>query len=302
MKIFITGANGFVGSNLIRFFHQEGHQISGLVRSSAKAAGFPAGVTPVIGDATKPGDWQSAVAGHDVLINLAGASIFQRWNERYKRLLRDSRVFATRNLVDAIPSESASHVTLLSTSAVGYYGFTEDQELGEDSPTGNDFLARLAVDWETEALRAREKGARVVITRFGVVLGKDGGALRQMTLPFRLFVGGSMGSGRQWFSWIHVEDLCRAAKFVIDTKQIEGPVNFTAPRPVRNQDLARALGKALGRPSFMTAPGFMIKLMLGEFGSVLLKGQRVVPRLLESRGFRFNYPTIEEALANLLAE
>jgi uncharacterized protein len=141
-----------------------------------------------------------------------------------------------------------------------------------------------------------------VITRFGVVLGKDGGALRQMTLPFRLFVGGAMGRGRQWFSWIHVEDLYRAAQFVIDAKQIEGPVNFTAPQPVRNEELARALGKALRRPSFMTAPGFMIKLMLGEFGSVLLKGQRVVPRMLESKGFKFHYPTMEEALGNLLAE
>jgi uncharacterized protein len=302
MKIFITGANGFVGNNLIRFFRKDGHEISALVRSAAKAVEFSAEVTPVIGDPTKPGDWQNAVAGHDVLINLAGASIFQRWNERYKQLLLDSRVFTTRNLVDAIPPESASRMTLLSTSAVGFYGFTEDEELGEDSPAGNDFLARLAVDWETEALRAREKGTRVVITRFGVVLGKDGGALRQMTLPFRLFVGGSMGSGRQWFSWIHVEDLCRAARFVIDTKRIEGPVNFTAPKPVRNEELARALGKALGRPSFMTAPGFMIKLMLGEFGSVLLKGQRVVPLVLGSSGFRFNYPTIEEALGNLLPE
>jgi uncharacterized protein len=302
MKIFITGANGFVGSNLIRLFHRDGYQISALVRKPPKAGVFPESVTPVTGDPTKPGDWQNAVAGHDVLINLAGASIFQRWDEQYKRLLLDSRVFTTRNLVDAIPPESASHITLLSTSAVGFYGFTEDEELGEDSPSGSDFLARLAVDWETEALRAREKGTRVVITRFGVVLGKDGGALRQMTLPFRLFVGGPMGSGRQWFSWIHVEDLYRAAQFVIDTKQIEGPVNFTAPQPVRNEELARALGKALGRPSFMTAPGIMIKLMLGEFGSVLLKGQRVVPRVLESRGFRFNYPTIEEALGNLLAE
>ncbi len=302
MKIFMTGANGFVGTNLIRFFHKNGHQISGLVRSQEKAARFPAGFTPVIGDATKSGDWQTAVAGHDVLINLAGPSIFQRWNERYKQHLRDSRVFITRNLVDAIPPESAAGVTLLSTSGVGYYGFSEDEEFGEDSPPGSDFIARLGVDWETEALRAKQKGTRVVITRFGVVLGRDGGALRQMTLPFRLFVGGRMGSGRQWFSWIHVEDLCRAAQFVIDNKQIEGPVNFTAPQPVRNEELARALGKALKRPSFMIAPGFMIKLMLGEFGSVVLKGQRVVPRMLESRGFKFNYPTMEEALANLLGE
>ena len=302
MKIFITGANGFVGGNLIRYFLKGGHQISGLVRSEAKTSGLPPGVSPVIGDPTKSGSWQDSVPGHDVLINLAGATIFQRWNEKYKRLLRDSRIFTTRNLVDAIPAENAPNTTLLSTSAVGYYGFSEDQELGEDSPPGNDFLAQLAVDWEAEALKAAGKGVRVVITRFGVVLGKGDGALRQMSLPFRLFVGGPLGSGQQWFSWIHAEDLCRAAEFVIKNTSISGPVNFTAPQPVRNRELASIMGNVLGRPSFMPAPGFMIKLIMGEFGSVLLNGQRVVPRRLEDYGFRFNHPTIQEALTDLLRD
>ncbi|MBI5250464.1 MAG: TIGR01777 family protein [Desulfomonile tiedjei] len=303
MKIFITGANGFVGSNLIRFFLKGGHQITALVRSTAKMpSGFPQGVTPVTGDPTKSGSWQDSVSGHDVLINLAGASIFQRWDEKYKQLLRDSRILTTRNLVAAIPADTASSVTLLSTSAVGYYGPTEDQELGEDSPPGDNFLARLAIDWEAEALRAVEKGARVVITRFGVVLGRGGGALQQMTLPFRLFVGGPLGSGLQWFSWIHLDDLCRAAQFVIENRKIHGPINFTAPQPIRNKELARAIGNILGRPYFVPAPGFMIKLIMGEFGSVLLEGQRVVPRLLESNGFRFDYPTIQEALGNLLQD
>jgi uncharacterized protein (TIGR01777 family) len=251
-------------------------------------------------DATRPGKWQEQVPGHDVLINLAGATIFKRWNEAYKKLVRDSRVLTTRNLVEAIPDNVGGEVTLLSTSAVGYYGFTGDEELSEDAAAGNDFLATLARDWEAEALKARDKGVRVVITRFGVVFGKDEGAFPQMILPFRFFVGGPLGSGRQWLSWIHIEDLCRAAMFVIENKSTAGPVNFTAPGAIRNGDLARAIGKALRRPSFMPAPSFMIRLILGEFGSVLLNGQRVAPTVLTRNGFTFNFPRVEDALKDLV--
>ncbi len=209
MKIFITGANGFVGTNLITLFVREGHDITALVRSEKAGSALPSEASAVIGEPSKPGKWQEAVAGHDVLINLAGATIFKRWNQAYKQLLRDSRILTTRNLVDAIPAETGTAVTLLSTSAVGYYGFTEDQMLDEKSPGGDDFLAVLARDWEAEARKARDKGVRVVLTRFGIVLGRDEGALAQMTMPFRFFAGGPIGSGRQWFSWIHIEDLCR---------------------------------------------------------------------------------------------
>jgi hypothetical protein len=300
MRIFITGSNGFVGTNLGRFFLNEGHEVTGLVRTEEKGKILPNGMSYVVGEGTKPGKWQEAVSGHDVLINLAGVPIFQRWTPAYKRLLYDTRILTTRNLVDAIPAEIGSSVTLLSTSAVGYYGATRDEELGESSPPGDDFLATLALDWEGEAAKAREKGVRVVITRFGVVLGRDGGALAQMVLPFRFFVGGPLGNGRQWFSWIHIEDLCRAAHFVMTDKEINGPVNFTAPGPVRNRHLARAIGKALRRPSIMPAPAFMIRLLMGEFGSVILRGQRVVPRLLQSRGFKFKFADIEASLADLL--
>ncbi len=300
MKIFITGANGFVGTNLGRFLLSEGHEVRGLVRSEPKGEGLPKGISYVVGEGTQPGKWQEAIPGHDVLINLAGVPIFQRWTPAYKRLLYDTRILTTRNLVDAIPAEQGSSVTLLSTSAVGYYGSAGDEELAESSPPGNDFLATLARDWEGEAAKAGDKGVRVAITRFGVVLGRDGGALPQMILPFRLFVGGPLGDGRQWFSWIHIEDLCRAARFVITTQEIHGPVNFTAPGPVRNRDLARAIGKVLGRPSIMPAPAFMIRLLMGEFGSVILTGQRVVPGLLQAQGFNFRYDSIEAALENLL--
>jgi uncharacterized protein len=300
MRIFITGSNGFVGTNLGRFFLNEGHEVTGLVRTEAKGKTLPKGISYVAGEGTQPGKWQEAVSGHDVLINLAGVPIFQRWTSAYKRLLYDTRILTTRNLVDAIPAERGSSVTLLSTSAVGYYGSTGDEELGESSPAGDDFLATLALDWEGEAAKAREKGARVVITRFGVVLGRNGGALAQMIRPFRFFVGGPLGNGGQWFSWIHIEDLCRAAQFVMANKEISGPVNFTAPGPVRNRDLARAIGKELRRPSIMPAPTFMIRLLMGEFGSVILTGQRVVPRLLQSQGFKFKFADIEASLADLL--
>jgi uncharacterized protein (TIGR01777 family) len=301
MKIFITGANGFVGTNLSRAFVRERHQVTALIRSEKKGEHLPGEVSRVIGESTKTGKWQESVPGHDVLINLAGASIFKRWNEEYKRMLRDTRILTTRNLVEAIPRETGPGVTMLSTSAVGYYGFRGDEELNETEPGGADFLAQLARDWENEAFKAREKGVRVVITRFGVVLGEDGGALDQMIKPFRFFVGGPLGSGQQWFSWIHIQDLIRAAQFVISRPDIEGPVNFTAPGPLRNKDLANTIGNVLGRPAFMPAPGFMISLALGEFGSVILKGQRVVPGVLRAKGFNFNFPDMETALRNLLA-
>jgi uncharacterized protein (TIGR01777 family) len=300
MRIFITGSNGFVGTNLGRFLLNAGHEVTGLVRTEAKGKTLPKGISYVVGEGTQPGNWQEAVSGHDVLINLAGVPIFQRWTSAYKRLLYDTRILTTKNLVDAISAESGSSVTLLSTSAVGYYGFTGDEELVESSPPGDGFLATLALDWEGEATKAREKGVRVVITRFGVVLGREGGALAQLIRPFRFFVGGPLGNGRQWFSWIHIEDLCRAAEFVMANKEISGPVNFTAPGPVRNRDLARDIGKVLRRPSIMPAPAFMIRLLMGEFGSVILRGQRVVPRLLQSRGFKFKFADIEASLADLL--
>jgi len=299
MKIFITGANGFVGTNLSRFFIDAGHEVTGLVRSEQAKGQLAPKVSAVIGQPTEPGKWQASVPGHDVFINLAGATAFKRWNSAYKKLLRDSRLLTTRNLVDAIPS--GSDVTLFSTSGVGYYGFTEDEELDENAPGGQDFFAVLAKDWEAEALKARNKGVRVIVTRFGVVFGRDGGALPQMVLPFRFFVGGPIGSGRQWVSWIHIQDLCKAYAFASENKDIQGPVNFAAPSPVRNRDLAAAIGKALGRPSFMPAPAFMISLVLGEFGSVILKGQRVIPRVLLSKGFEFNFPDVEMALKDLLA-
>jgi uncharacterized protein (TIGR01777 family) len=204
----------------------------------------------------------------------------------------------TRNVVEAVPA--GKETLLCSTSAIGYYGFHHDEELtGADSP-GTDFLARVCVDWEEEAGKAADKGARVVITRFGIVLGKTGGALGQMVPLFKMFLGGPQGSGRQWFSWIHMEDLLNAFAFVLDNNNLHGPVNFSAPSPVRNRDLAKALGQVMFRPSFLKTPSFMLRLVLGEFGSMILKGQRVIPARLLEHGFTFRYPEIAGALAEVL--
>jgi len=245
-----------------------------------------------------PGAWQNEIQTQNAVINLAGSSIFTRWTKKAKQLIYDSRILTTRNVVEAIPA--GKETLLCSTSAVGYYGFRHDEELTEADRPGSDFLARVCIDWENEAAKAADKGARVVITRFGIVLGKTGGALGQMIPLFKMFVGGPQGSGRQWFSWIHMQDLVNAFVFVLDNNSISGPVNVCAPNPVRNRDLAKSLGQVMFRPSFLKTPSFMLRLVLGEFGSMILKGQRVIPTRLLEHGFRFRYPEIVGALREVL--
>ncbi len=301
MRILTTGGTGFVGTQLISRLLRKGHEITVLTRSLKGTESRTPSVSYLQSDPTQKGEWQAAINDHDVIINLAGASIFSRWTEETKKAIRESRILTTRNLVEGIDPQRAKSMTLFSTSAVGYYGFHGDEELTEDSSPGTDFLARLAAEWEAEALNAGKKGSRVVITRFGIVLGKGGGALSQMVPVFRKFIGGPIGNGRQWFSWIHMEDLAEAFVFLMGRPEISGPVNLCSPNPVRNRDLAKALGKALKRPSFIPAPGFMIKLVLGEFGSVILEGQRVIPKRLLEGGFVFNYADVGKALENIVS-
>jgi len=302
MKIFITGGTGFVGSRLTSRLIQEGNEVTILSRSGGGPAREPGGISYIQGDPTQKGPWQEAIGSHEVIINLAGASIFSRWTEERKRAILESRIHTTRNIVEGIPSRAEKPIAFLSTSAVGYYGFCGDEELVEDSPPGNDFLSRLAVEWEGEALKAEEKEVRVVLMRFGIVLGEGGGALGQMIPLFKKYIGGPLGSGKQWFSWIHVQDLAGAIVFLMNHPEISGPVNLCSPNPVMNRGLAEALGKALRRPSFLTAPGFMLRWVLGEFGSVLLEGQRVIPRRLLDRGFVFQYPGIDQALQHIIRQ
>jgi uncharacterized protein (TIGR01777 family) len=301
MKIFMTGGTGFVGTYLAGQLIREGHKVTILTPSLTGAELKMDGLTYLAGNPTIQGPWQESVRAHEGILNLAGASIFSRWTEAQKKILLSSRIDTTRHLVEALPNDS-KHITFFSTSAVGYYGFHEDEELTESSPAGDDFLAHLARDWEVEALRAQTKGARVILTRFGIVLGKNGGAWGQMIPLFKYFIGGPLGSGRQWFSWVHMADLAQAFIFLLAHKEISGAINLCSPNPVRNKDLGKAIGKVLHRPSFLPAPGFMIELILGEFGSVLLRGQRVIPRRLLDASFKFRYPDIEAALKSVIED
>jgi uncharacterized protein (TIGR01777 family) len=302
MKILITGGTGFVGTDLTSRLLRDGNEVTILTRSRKGPEKERAGVSFLQGDPAQKGPWQEAIKSHEVIINLAGASIFSRWTDKQKKAIRESRISTTRNIVEGMPSHPEKKITLFSTSAVGYYGFCGDEELVEDSPPGNDFLARLAVAWEEEALKAKDKGTRVVITRFGIVLGEKGGALSQMIPLFKKYIGGPIGSGKQWFPWIHIKDLSEAFVFLMKSPEISGPVNVCSPNPVRNRDLAKALGRVLRRPSFMPAPGFMVKWALGEFGAVILEGQRVIPRRLLDSGFVFQYPDIDKALQSIVGQ
>jgi hypothetical protein len=298
MKIVVTGASGFVGSCLTRHLFDLGHQVTGVARRAPTPGTDTASCSFLPADTTRPGDWQAEVAEADAVINLAGRSIFGRWTDTIKQEIRDSRILTTRRIVESLPS--GKPVVLVSASGVGFYGDRGEDPITEDSPAGEDFLARLSIDWEAEARRGAESGARVVLTRLGVVLGPHGGALAQMLPAFKAFVGGPIGSGRQWFPWIHLEDLARAVAFILDRPDLSGPVNLCAPNPVPNRELARALGSSLGRPSALPAPAFMLRLVLGEFAGVLLGSQRALPQKLTASGFHFKYPEIHAAVAAVL--
>jgi uncharacterized protein len=301
VKIFMTGGTGFVGAYLSRDLAQAGHDVTILTRRAQPPASASGNISFLTGDPNQAGPWMAAVPEYDWIINLAGASIFTRWSEAHKKEIFESRVLTTRNLVTALAAGDRRQL-FCSTSAVGYYGPRGEEELTEDSPPDAGFLGELAEAWEAEALKAQDLGVRVVITRFGIVLGRDGGALAQMAPLFKKFLGGPIGSGAQWFSWIHQADHARAFRFIQANPAISGPVNLTAPNPVRNRELTRALGRALHRPSFLPAPEFMLRLVLGEFADTLLTGQKVLPQRLLDAGFTFNFPTIEAALTDLMGQ
>jgi hypothetical protein len=297
MHVLITGGTGFVGRHLADRFLGQGHAVT-LIGS--RAATESSGSCRILqADTTQPGDWQQAVAEADLIVNLAGRTLFHRWSEDYKQQMYASRIRTTQNLVDALPG--GRRTVLVSTSAVGYYGDGGDALLTESAPGGNDFLARLSVDWESAAQGAVAKGARVVLARFGIVLEARGGALAKMLPAFRMFAGGPLGSGRQWFSWIHMADLLAAIEFLAGRDDLAGPFNLCAPHPVRNRDLARTLGSVLGRPAVMPVPALALRLVMGEMAGVLLAGQQVEPERLLAAGFQFKYPHLEGALSDLLS-
>lgn len=298
MKLFITGGLGFIGRYLSNFLLDRGHRVVAVGTRAGDNLIQHNNFKYISADTTQKGSWQDGLIDVDAVINLAGKSIFRRWTKRNKKEMYESRIQTTRNLVDALPENK--RMTLCSTSAVGYYGDRGDEVLTETASCGDDFLAGLSSDWENEAFRAEAKGIRVLTTRFGVVLGKDGGAMGKMVPAFRFFIGGPMGNGRQWFPWIHMDDLLSAILFIIENQEIRGPVNFTAPNPVRNRDLAKTMGQVLNRPAFMPAPRLMIRLALGEFGSTLLSSQRAVPEKLLHFDFNFKYPDLVHAVRSVV--
>jgi uncharacterized protein len=288
-----------VGRRMVDYFSAQGHEVVGVDRNKP----FDATVVPSLfryiqADTTLRGPWQDEVDTSDVVINLAGKNIFGRWTENIKKEIRESRIKTTQNVVAAYSGKKAS--LLLSTSAVGYYGSRGDDILDEDDPNGDDFLARLCVEWEGAANIAYEKGIRVVNMRFAPVMGRNGGALKTMLPAFKAFVGGPLASGKQFMPWIHMEDLVMAHEFVIANPDISGPVNCCAPEAVRNEEFAKTLGSVLGRPALFRVPRFALGLAMGEFGEMILSSQRAKPAKLMANGFRFTYPELHMALKDLL--
>ena len=308
MRVVVTGATGFLGRPIVRALVERGDQVIALSRAPARA-GLGAGVEVVAAELEEPGPWQDALAGAGAIVHLAGEPIAgRRWNARVKQIIRDSRVEATRVLVEgvrALPAERRP-AALVSASGVDYYPFAEgpggfdDDDVTERDPPGDGFLSRLCRDWEAEAALAEELGVRVVRMRTGLVVG-PGGALAKMTGPFRFFVGGPVGSGRQWVSWIHLDDVVAAYLAAIDDARWRGPINLVAPEPARNKDLSNAIAAALRRPSVIGAPAFAVRLAVGELAESILHGRKAVPAALTALGFSFRHPALRDAVAATLA-
>ena len=308
MRVFVTGGTGLVGTRLVKKLLERGDQVTLLTRRLAVAKDlFGAGCTPVEGDPTKPGEWMKAASDCDGVIHLAGENIFgKRWNEEFKALLFDSRIKSTLNVVQALAVQpkraDGSPKALVNASAIGYYGPRGDEELDETAPPGNDFLAHLCVEWEKAAKAVEPAGVRCAMVRVGVVLDKKGGALAAMLTPFKLGVGGPVGNGRQYVSWIHHEDLSGIFLTALDNAEASGPINGTAPNPVTSKAFGKALGGALHRPAILPLPAFALRLRFGEVASVLATGQRVIPKKAMALGYAYKYPTVEIALSSIVAE
>ncbi|HEY9672090.1 MAG TPA: TIGR01777 family oxidoreductase [Waterburya sp.] len=301
MKVAITGATGFVGSRLVQRLQEQGHQALILTRNRAAAERTFPNLEIVSYTPTESGDWQKAIAGCDAVVNLAGEPIAEsRWTPQHKEEILNSRKLGTRKIAEALAQANPKPKVLVNASAIGYYGTSETATFDETSPPGNDFLAEVCQAWEAEAQKVKEVGVRLVIVRFGIVLG-NGGALAKMIPPFQLFAGGPIGSGQQWFAWIHRDDLVNLILEALTRPDIEGVLNGTAPNPVRMSELCQALGEVLHRPSWLPVPSFALEALLGEGAKVVLEGQQVLPKRTISSGFNYQYPTVKPALTEILA-
>lgn len=320
MKVAITGSTGFVGSLLVQQLHGKGHKVVVLARNTAFAQKvFPSEAFPnleiVAYTPNASGSWQSVIASCDGVVNLAGEPIGEgRWTPERKQEILNSRKLGTEKIVEAItnanpktavatnsstPATRCLPTVLINASAIGYYGTSETETFDETSVSGNDFLAQVCQAWEAEARKVKDAGVRLVILRFGIVLG-NGGALAKMIPPFKLFAGGPIGSGRQWFSWIHIDDLVNLILQALTKPEIEGVYNATAPNPVRMADLSQTLARVMNRPSWLPVPAFAIEALLGDGAIVVLEGQQVLPKRTLETGFEYKYPNLQLALRQIL--
>lgn len=311
MKVLVTGSTGLVGTALVNELGREGHTVCRLIRplstgaggapfanAHGKREGFDVAWNPATGQLGGAG------VGADAVVNLGGASIAGgRWSKARKQLLRASRIDSTRALVGALAKMSVRPRVLVSASAIGIYGDRGDEILTEESTPGTDFLAGLAREWETEALKAESLGIRVVVARFGVILAKHGGALAKMLLPFKLGAGGRLGSGKQWMSWITLEDVVGVVRYAIDNGSVRGTVNVVAPQPAQNEEFTKVLAKTLHRPALLPAPAFALRLVMGEMAdALLLSSQRVAPRKLERSSYGYHHVDLSQALLATVAD
>ena len=298
MRIFITGATGFIGRELSARLRAAGHQIKAWVRNESKARAL---LGPEVALASAPTSIRDVVATVDAVINLAGEPVSAgRWTATRKQAIVESRVKLTSAIASAMTESPSRPAVFISASAVGYYGDCGDQIVEDDAAPGNDFLAIVCRNWEAAALEAGKSGVRVFIPRIGIVLGAEGGALANMVTPFRLGMGGPLGSGRQYVPWIHLDDQLAIIVAALEDRRMSGPMISAAPNPVTSRELAKAIGAVLHRATFMPVPAFALRILLGEAAAMVLTGQRVRPRLLEQSGFTWRYPTIAAALADLL--
>jgi NAD dependent epimerase/dehydratase family enzyme len=326
-RVVVTGATGLIGKALCKELIAKGYQVVVFSRDPQRARKSAPGAAEYIAwQPAERGAWTSAVDGAHGVIHLAGASLFgKRWSAAYKRDILESREVGTRGLVNAMAQAGTKPQVFVSSSAVGYYGPREDTKLDESAPPGNDFLARVCQVWEREAAKAEDLGIRTVIVRTGVIVGSDEGkpsfpidlrgaslsrpgvvlnndegALPLLMLPFRLYVGGPVLPGTQWLPWIHIADEVGILMLALEDERVRGPINATAPEPQTNRDFAKVVGRTMRRPSFVPVPGFALKLLLGEMASIITTGQRAIPKKVQALGYQFKYPTSEQALRQIL--
>jgi len=302
MRAIVTGGTGLIGRALCRELVDHGHEVIVLSRNTdRKEEGLPSQVEAVGWDAQSATGWGDLVNETDAIVNLAGAGLADgRWTDERKRSILESRVKAGQAVVEAVSAATTRPKVVIQSSAVGYYGPRSDEVLNEDAAPGSDYLARVCFDWEASTAPVERMGVRRPVIRTGIVLSTEDGAFPKILLPFKLFAGGPMGNGSQYWPWIHINDEVRAIRFLMENETASGPFNLTAPNPLTNKQFASVVGQAMGRPSLMPAPAFALKLALGEMSTVLLDGQRAVPSRLQELGFEFDFATLDAALKDLL--